>query len=237
MWVDRAFFGWMGESHSAVDDGMLSGPTGKSDRDERRDDMATRLCRTPLAETLAFAVCSLVAASVLGACTGSSADSTAGKGSAPASDAARPDATPTVDAAPDASTAVIVAPVQNATVPQCAIVTGTSVLAPGKTLVSAMMNLDNGDPVRYYQPVRNWQVPPQLVNWTAKQYFGSGDSAVGQHFAVEIYSADLGVVTAAFANTKTSGEDWASPDPPAGAKMVARVEVKRIPGKGPDECN
>jgi hypothetical protein len=133
----------------------------------------------------------------------------------------------------DTSVATIATPKQGDQVQQCAIISGTAKLAPGKTLVSAMLNKDNGDPTRYYQPVTNWQVPTQLINWTAKQYFGSGDAAVGQHFAVEIYSTDLKTVRSGFS---TEGKDWFTKDPPAGSTMVARVEVKRVAGKGPVDC-
>jgi hypothetical protein len=179
-------------------------------------------------------VCGLVLASALSACTPDDDKPTVADSAAPATGAS---VTPSTGPESDTTTAVIAAPVQDGSVPQCAIVSGTSVLAPRKTLVSAMMNLDNGDPLRYYQPVSNWQVPAQLVNWTAKQYFGSGDTSVGQHFAVEIFSADLPVVTAAFKRAKDSGKGWVSEDPPAGGKMVARVQVKRIAGKGPGACD
>jgi hypothetical protein len=189
--------------------------------------------RMPRVETVVL-VCGVVLVSALGACTSDDDKPTVVNSAAPAAGAS---VTPSTGPESDTSTAVITAPVQDGSVPQCAIVTGTSVLAPQKTLVSAMMNLDNGDSLRYYQPVSNWQVPAQLMNWTAKQYFGSGNTSVGQHFAVEIFSADLSVVTDALAKAKESGKDWASADPPAGGKMVARVQVKRISGKGPDACN
>jgi serine/threonine-protein kinase len=188
--------------------------------------------RMPRVATVVL-VCGLGLASTLGACTSDDEPKEADS-AAPATGAS---VTPSAGPESDISTATIVAPAQDVTVPQCAIVSGTSVLAPQKTLVSAMINLDNGDPLRYYEPVTNWQVPAQLVNWTAKQYFGSGDTSVGQRFAVEIFSADLAVVTAAFKKAKESGKGWASEDPPAGGKMVARVQVKRVAGKGPDACN
>jgi hypothetical protein len=144
-----------------------------------------------------------------------------------------PTTTLPTSAARDTSTAKITAPAQGGTVQQCAILTGTSVLAPGKSLVTAMQNTDNGDPTLYFEPVSNWEVPSQLANWSAKQYFGSGESSVGQQFAIEVFSLDAAAIDAGFKSNKPT---WVSKEPPAGSTMVARVEVKRVSGKGPVAC-
>jgi hypothetical protein len=133
----------------------------------------------------------------------------------------------------DTSTVKITSPVQGGTVQQCHIVTGTAVLSPGKTLVTAMQNTSNGDPNMYFEPVSNWQVPDQLASWTAKQYFGSGDDSKGQGYAITVFSGDRAIIEQGF---KSSKPTWTAKEMPPGLKAVARVEVKRVAGKGPTEC-
>lgn len=137
---------------------------------------------------------------------------------------------------PDTSTATISAPKDGSTVSQCAVFTGTAKLTPTRTLVLAMSNEDNGDPTQYLEPVRNWQVPAQLTAWKGAQYFGSGDSSVGQTYAVELLIVDLAVAQQADKAGKASGASWTTTTPLPGARTAARVELKRVAGQGPTAC-
>jgi hypothetical protein len=171
--------------------------------------------------SVGIVLCCLTAAAALVAC---------GPDKTPSTTTAQPAQSPSTV---DPSTGKITAPVQGDKVRQCAIITGTAQLAPGKSLVTAMQNLDNGDPKLYFEGVANWQVPAQLATWTSKQYFGSGDSSVGQRYAVALFSLDPASIKSGFdSHPKT----WAEKAAPAGATMIARVEVKRIAGQGPPEC-
>jgi hypothetical protein len=143
---------------------------------------------------------------------------------------------PTSTAA-DTSTGKIVSPADGTTVRQCEQVTGRAVLAAGKTLLTAMTNVDNGDKTLYFQPVRNYDIPSQLASWKANQYFGSGETGVGQHYDVVLYSMDLAAESAALDAAKANHKDWTAAQPPLGAKTLDRVEVKRVHGPGPAVCS
>jgi serine/threonine-protein kinase len=150
---------------------------------------------------------------------------------------ARPGSTtpsPVTSTAPAEPEARLVAPADGSSVHQCAIFTGTAHLPTGKTLVLSMRNLDNFDPNHYFEAVKDYDYPGELGAWTGYQWFGSGDSSVGQHYRVELLIVDLSLVKTALAKSKKDG--WFAPNDLEGSVLVAHITVTRVAGPGPVEC-
>jgi hypothetical protein len=152
------------------------------------------------------------------------------------------DAPVTPTSGPPAATASSVAdgeatltfPVDDAQVRQCEIFRGTSRLAEDKTLILGVRNVDNGSPERYFQAVEDWEYPGDLVEWSGAQWFGSGDSSVGQRFRAEVLVVDLAQTTKAVREADNKG--WHSPDNPEGAIVAAHITLTRVAGPGPADC-
>lgn len=143
----------------------------------------------------------------------------------------RPDAAlPPVASRPGVS-GTITSPVAGAQVKRCSFMTGTSSLPRDMTLILAMRNLDNGDPHAYVELAFGWKTPASLASWRGAQFFGSGDSSVGQRYAVDLVAVDRGVLERAIDVNDAAVNDLA-----ASGTVLDRVEVKRIAGAVPNNC-
>ncbi|GAB7044525.1 MULTISPECIES: hypothetical protein [Catenuloplanes] len=130
--------------------------------------------------------------------------------------------------------AQLIHPVDDGEVHQCEVFRGTARLPEDKTLVLGVRNVDNGSPERYFEVVDDWEYPGDLAEWSGSQWFGSGDSSVGQRFRAEVLIMDLAEVRTAVRAAAEKG--WHAPDNPAGATVAAHITLKRVPGRGPSEC-
>lgn len=95
-----------------------------------------------------------------------------------------PSPAPTVGAG--RGTGSIAAPRSGSRVRGCEVLSGTARFAVGRTLMVGMKNLDNQDPTWYAERVRSQPAAGSEGRWTATQYFGSGDSSVGQRYEVRL---------------------------------------------------
>lgn len=168
------------------------------------------------------------------ACNGSSATGTgsptagAGSSAASTSPSASPSGLP-------AGAVVLDFPANQAQARQCEIFKGRSNLAADKTLVLGLRNMDNNDPQRYFEAVSDWEYPDSIANWSGPQWFGSGDTSVGQRFRVEVLVLARGQVAQFLTASKRNG--WHSADNPPGATVGAHVTLHRVKGPGPQECS
>jgi hypothetical protein len=132
-------------------------------------------------------------------------------------------------------TARLELPIDGSDVRQCAVFTGTADLPGDKTLILSMRNLDNHDRTHYFSAVQNYEYPEELDTWTGHQWFGSGDSSVGQRYRVELLIVDLTLVQAALAAAPKNG--WAAPQNPPGSTVAAHITLVREAGPGPGACS
>lgn len=129
--------------------------------------------------------------------------------------------------------AEIGSPADGAQVKQCSVLTGTSSLPEGMTLILAMRNLDNGDPMAYVEFPAHWDAPSRLGTWRGVQYFGSGDSSAGQAYAVDLVAVALDVVRRAD-EADDAGE--AVNDLALSGTVLDRIVVERVPGGVATDC-
>ncbi len=116
------------------------------------------------------------------------------------------------------------------TVGNCEVLSGTSDLPPGRTIVLGQQN--HSDPAKtiYLQPVNDWQHPEDLRKWTGSQYFGSGDSSVGQIFTIFVISMKAGVVRDAMLHRVA--DIWHVQRLPTTSEVKKTITVTRIAGTG-----
>jgi len=117
----------------------------------------------------------------------------------------------------------------------CDVFTGTSSLPPGKTVVVGVRNMSDAGHTIYLEPVNEWEKASALTHWTGFQYFGSGDSSVGQTYVVSIIVMASSTVKGALA-IPANHVTWAVTSLPVGAKVRQTVHLTRIPGQGPAAC-
>ncbi len=143
---------------------------------------------------------------------------------------------PSTQPTPVRPAGAIGAPAEGTQVRQCAYFSGTSRLPAGKTLILAVRNLSSEKPNKYVTYVFGWDKPSTLSSWRGRQYFGDGDSSVGQKYRVELMVVDLAAARAATAEAKkTTPADYTPVHALAsrGTALAARTVV-RIAGSGPN---
>jgi hypothetical protein len=118
---------------------------------------------------------------------------------------------------------------------QCDIFTGKSNLPPGETVVLGVRNLSDTGNTTYLEPVNNWNSPGALPNWTGAQYFGSGDSSIGQTYLVSVIEMASETVKTALAEPANHNA-WAVNSLPAGSSIKNTLKLVRISGQGPLSC-
>jgi hypothetical protein len=123
-------------------------------------------------------------------------------------------------------------PCEGSEIPACVSVSGRSSLPPGKTLVTAVQNVD-GSPTIYFQPVQNWAEPHNLGTWTAQRYFGNVANGMGQHYKLTVLAVDVATVRGLI--TAAGDELWPG-DKLIEGEVAAVVGVRRSRTAGPATC-
>jgi hypothetical protein len=101
--------------------------------------------------------------------------------------------------------------------------------------VVGVRNLSDTGHTTYLEPVNNWDKPADLAHWTGFQYFGSGDSSVGQTYVVSILVVGSSTVKKALADP-ANHVAWGVTSLPAGTKVKQTLRLTRIHGQGPEVC-
>lgn len=133
--------------------------------------------------------------------------------------------------------AILDSPADDTDVRQCAILSGQANLPPDRTLILGVRNLGHSSPVRYFGAVDDWEYPQDLDQWQGRQWFGSGDSSVGQEFRVELLTIGLEEAKKAVRLSRAKDTGWHSGDNPPGTEVQAHITLKRVAGPGPAECS
>jgi cytoskeletal protein RodZ len=168
--------------------------------------------------------------------TGASASSVS-SASAPSSGAAsEPAPSPTSStASPPASKSdelvSVTSPKTGGQIEQCQVFTGTSTLTQGETIVLSVSNVSDPTKTLYLAPVHNWQAPGALAHWSGTQYFGSGDSSVGQTFHVDVVIMEVSQVKQALA-FPSNVPTWATAALPSGSILKSELTFHRVSGAG-----
>jgi hypothetical protein len=148
---------------------------------------------------------------------------------------ASPSASPTEPVPLSAASVVVDHPASGASVQQCAVFSGRATLPQDYTLVLAMLNI--ADPLKalYLEAVQDWDKPADLAHWTGYQYFGSGDTSVGQTYAVSAVIIPAATVKTALANP-ANRPTWHVTTLPQGSVIKKTLRVTRVHGPGPKAC-
>jgi serine/threonine-protein kinase len=130
---------------------------------------------------------------------------------------------------------LITHPAYGSNVEACGVLSGTADLPSGETLVLSVQNLSDRTKTLYLQPVNDWDKPSAISAWTGYQYFGSGDSSVGQMFEVSVVVMKTAMVKQALSQS-VNNPTWAVPALPTGASVKASIRLVRKQGSGPTVC-
>lgn len=121
-----------------------------------------------------------------------------------------------------------------ARVPQCWLFQGTADLPADMMVALGVENLTSKTGVIYFEAVIDWETGETgQGRWSARQYFGPGDSSVTQVYAVHVVAirtaavADL-VGPAGFPEQTT----WESAELPEKGRVLRTLRVERIAGSG-----
>jgi hypothetical protein len=120
-------------------------------------------------------------------------------------------------------------------VQQCDIFTGTSDLPGDETIVIGVRNLNDTGNTSYLEPVHGWDKPNELAHWTGFQYFGSGDTSLGQTYLVSVIVMASSVVKSALADP-ANHTAWGVTSLPAGSTVKQTLHLTRVSGQGPQAC-
>ncbi len=126
-------------------------------------------------------------------------------------------------------------PAAGTKVEQCNVFTGQANLPQGETVVLGVRNLSDTGNTTYLAPVNNWNNPSALTNWTDIQYFGSGDSSVGQTYLVSVIVMASDTVKTALAEPANRSA-WAVTALPGGSSIKSTLKLVRVTGPGPQAC-
>jgi hypothetical protein len=116
-------------------------------------------------------------------------------------------------------------------VQQCDVFSGTANLPASKTIAVGVRNLSDADHTTYLEPIDNWETPSALARWTDVQYFGSGNTSVGQTYLVSVIVLPSGTVKRALADP-ANHVAWGVTSLPRGATVRQTLHLTRIPGSG-----
>ena len=112
---------------------------------------------------------------------------------------------------------------------------GESNLSSNDTLVLGVRNLSDTGHTTYLTPVNNWQTPADLAEWSWVQFFGSGNTSVGQRFLVSVIAMPTRAVQTALAKP-ANRPTWAVSALPSGSDVKKRMRFTRVSGSGPAGC-
>jgi hypothetical protein len=146
-----------------------------------------------------------------------------------------PTSTPSSQQPKGSGSVTLSAPSPGSKVQQCDVFTGTSSLPVDKTIVVGVRNLDNTGHTSYLAPVSNWDKPNALAHWADIQYFGSGDTSIGQTYLVSVIVMSSDVVRHALAEP-ANRDSWAVTSLPSGSKVKRSLRLTRVAGPGPATC-
>jgi serine/threonine-protein kinase len=118
----------------------------------------------------------------------------------------------------------IATPADQASTPQCSYLSGTATLPPGTTLILANQNISGTDTTQYVEFVFRWRTPATHWSWRGAQYFGSGDSSVGQSYRIQLMAVDLAEAHRLDAVPALAAE----------GVPLDSVQLNRVPGPGAD---
>jgi eukaryotic-like serine/threonine-protein kinase len=130
----------------------------------------------------------------------------------------------------------ITSPSSGQAVPLCAIITGTSKLPAGKTLLTSVENVTKGDRVRHLQTVRGWRRPAELVSWEGTQFIGLPDDPAGGKYRIEVIVTPLASLQEQIGTSGGERGDWRA-RLPAESTVAATTFVTRASGNDdPQAC-
>jgi hypothetical protein len=120
---------------------------------------------------------------------------------------------------------------------QCAMIQGTARVPPGKTLVLSVQGFHNSSRNLYLQPIRDFNKPSKVTNWTAFQYFDFhlGAKAVGWRYQITVLVMSISDVTYDKAQPRNN-PIWNVKSFPKGAHFAYLLQVQRDDTRGPKAC-
>ncbi len=118
-------------------------------------------------------------------------------------------------------------------VPQCWRFRGSADLPVDTTVVLGVENLSSQAGVIYFEAVTDWETGRTgQGRWSAPQFFGSGNSSVGQVYAVHVLVMSTSTLADILAQPGSDETAWDDPEFPKGARPVHTLQVERIEGPG-----
>lgn len=124
-------------------------------------------------------------------------------------------------------------PPPNGEVPEWWCFTGSATLQAGRALVLGVQNLSDPANKVYFETVDQWDGAPGRGPWSRSQFFGSGDTSVGQPFVVYVIVLSEADRQAAIASAiETNGSAWKAQELPAGGQLKQTLGLDRIAGPG-----
>ena len=120
----------------------------------------------------------------------------------------------------------------------CTVVSGTSKLPPGQTLLTSVENELVGDRVRHLQLVPGWERPETLRRWRALQFIGLPQEPAGGKFRIEVLVVPLAALQQQVAAAGGESGPWRH-TLPAGSTVGASIFVSRADGgeRDPRACS
>jgi hypothetical protein len=127
-------------------------------------------------------------------------------------------------------------PLTGQAVPLCTIITGTSKLPAGRTLMTSVERVKGGDRIRHLQTVRAWRRPAELRTWQGVQFIGLPDDPVGGKYRIEVFVVPLASLLKQIEASGGERSDWRA-QLPAKSVVAATVFVTRAAGNNdPEAC-
>ena len=137
---------------------------------------------------------------------------------------------PTARPVPAGTSGTLSTPAAGTTVRRCETLRGTVDRPRGTVVITAMRNLDNGDPAWYGEEVYGQPAPGTTGPWFGPQFFGSGNSSVGQRFEVVLALIDDDVALTDDMESDDIGRIVAA------GHTLAAASYERVAGIPADEC-
>jgi len=117
-------------------------------------------------------------------------------------------------------------------VPQCWEFRGEARIHDDEVVLLGVQNLSDPERYVYFETVTEWFGPVGRSGWSAKQFFGSGDSSVDQVFVMRVLVVDRRAHEAALGANQGKEGAWRATMPPAGATEEGSLRLVRQRGSG-----
>lgn len=137
---------------------------------------------------------------------------------------------PTARPIPAGTSGTIATPAAETTVRRCETLRGTVDRPRGTVVITAMRNLDNGDPAWYGEEVYGQPAPGTSGAWFGPQFFGSGNASVGQRYEIILALIDDDVALTEAMESDDIGRIVAA------GHTLASASYERVAGVPADEC-